>query len=205
MSTRAAFLLLAAALVLPLPALSQEIARPKARPTTLASSAPVAPQTADSGAIKSGSAAVSPTLRPKPRPPARPAAPETAPDARSQNVAATGGMTRSPRPMPRPKELLLAAAALNAAPQDVGQAANPDPAKPNLLQLLFGAGGVQKVPKGSEGAAASAERLASAAPAPRAPQQTAPRKGSVCGDRAIVVKRSNRSHQRLRAAVSKTQ
>lgn len=95
-------------------------------------------------------------------------------------------IARSPRPMPRPKALTEAAAAVAAAPANTaapqGGTADNTPSKPNLIQLLFGAGGAAKVPQDQ-----ASREVASAAPPPRASTNSsnAPRKGSVCGDRAI--------------------
>lgn len=129
------------------------------------------------------------TARPMPRPAATDSLPAPIGDAAPAQTAAA--ILRSPRPVPRPAALVEAAAALRAAqPQPADnaptgsvptQTAAPR-ANPNLLQLLFGAGGAGKVPRPEEGGA-----LASAAPAPAAPSRTQnqPRKGSVCGDPSI--------------------
>jgi hypothetical protein len=101
--------------------------------------------------------------------------------APAQTAAASGGITRSPFPAPRPQALLEAVAAATSQPEQAPEdGSTPTPPKPNLIQLLFGAAPGAKLPKGAAG-----EDLASAAPAPSAPITNAPRKGSVCGDRAI--------------------
>ena len=167
------------ALVKPLPRPSVQTAsvpigtKPLPRPASIA---PVAPSAAP---VQTASAQVSPITETTPRPKARPLMQQAA--AATAAPTATGGLASSPFPAPRPKALVEAVAAVNAAPsepQASDTAANP---KPNLIQLLFGAGGsAGKVPKGEAG-----EELASAAPAPNTSTSTAPRKGSVCGDRSI--------------------
>jgi hypothetical protein len=185
MKNRALLWVMIAALAAPLP-LQGETSRPKPRPagqiTATATmikpaprppvaqsvAAPVAPAV-EAAKTAAAASSTAPDVRPKPRPVAAVAA-----DA---EVPKTAGMARSPRPLVRPKALVFAVAALRAAPQ-TGQA-DADPAKPNVLQLLFGAGNANKLPK-------DAEKLASAAPAPKTEVPTnQPRAGSVCGVRDI--------------------
>ncbi len=190
---------LAATFIAALPLQGQDInLRPKPRPTVEAVAAPVLvrplprpasispaakpaapPVAAPALPAQAASAEVSPITKTTPRPKARPVVQQAA------APFATGGLTSSPFPAPRPKALVEAVASVNAAPADAEATGEPAADKPNLIQLLFGAGGAGKVPKGEAG-----EELASAAPAPSEPTSsdptsTAPRKGSVCGDRSI--------------------
>ncbi len=133
--------------------------RPQPRPASISEKA-----TAPIRAVSENSPALG--AKPKPRP-------TGLGDTASAAPAAGGGLARSPRPKPRPQALLDAVATLNAAMPTAPAAGQPgpDPAeKPTLLQLLFGK-------KSAEAGA----QIASAEPAP----SDAPRKGSVCGDRAI--------------------
>jgi hypothetical protein len=158
----------------PAPAITVAIApsvKPLPRPVTVAANQP-------SPALFAASAVSATTPRPKARPTDLLSAGASAQTAASAELSV--GLTRSPFPAPRPKALVEAVAAVSAAPANTQQSSNPTPPKANLIQLLFGAGPGAKLPKGEAG-----EELASAAPAPTAPTTSAPRKGSVCGDRAI--------------------
>ncbi len=185
------------------------VVKPLPRPSTLAAPAPKpstepapAPATADAAlaSVKPlpRPQTIGPTLSPSslaapapsaispatPRPKARPADLPSAgaPAVQSAKAAAPSpaGLARSPFPAPRPAALVAAVAAASLAPAQSQEDASPAAPKPNLIQLLFGAAPGAKLPKGEAG-----EELASAAPAPSVPTTNAPRKGSVCGDRAI--------------------
>jgi hypothetical protein len=166
----------------PAPAITVAIApsvKPLPRPVTFAANQP-------SPALAAARAVSATTPRPKARPNVPPAAADTAGFAAgvtlqtAASAPSSVGLTRSPFPAPRPKALVEAVAAASAAPAQSQDDASPTPPKPNFIQLLFGAGTGAKLPKGEAG-----QELASAAPAPIAPTTSAPRKGSVCGDRAI--------------------
>jgi hypothetical protein len=148
------------------------------------------PLTAAANQLSPAFAAASAVSAATPRPKARPIVPLSAGLTAGDTAAGTEqttdsapssvGLTRSPFPAPRPKALVEAVAAVTSETEQTPQGTSPTPPKPNLIQLLFGAGPGAKLPKGEAG-----EELASAAPAPTAPTTSAPRKGSVCGDRAI--------------------
>jgi hypothetical protein len=178
-----------------LPQAATPIVKPLPRPSTPAapaSASPIAsvavpsvkplPRPEAIGAASQPSLALpaaSPISAATPRPKARPTDTPSA-GAPAQTAASSGSLARSPFPAPRPQALVEAVAAATSQPEQAPQGNTPTPPKPNLIQLLFGAGPGAKLPKGEAG-----EDLASAAPAPTAPITNAPRKGSVCGDRAI--------------------
>lgn len=166
------------------PAIAQDVpTRPKARPAT-ALPAVEMPKPSLKPLPRPNLEAVVPmvlALDVKAAPPASQLRPKPRPIRETvvQTTPTTAALLRSPRPAPRPKALRDAVAAAKLPPQ-TGTTPAADPAKPNIIQLLFGAKGAEKQPK--------EEDIASAAPAQRAPSfpaSNAPRKGSVCGDRAI--------------------
>lgn len=213
MIARARNWLLIAALAAPMPMYGQDISqRPLPRPTSalpdaavptikplprpnvqtapaIAGASPAVPSvkplprpaTIEANQPSLSLAVVSPITATTPRPKARPIVPPAAVSVQTAAAApSSSGLARSPFPVPRPKALVEAVAAATAEPAQAQESASPTPPKPNLIQLLFGAGPGAKLPKGEAGA-----ELASAAPAPKTPSTSAPRKGSVCGDRAI--------------------
>lgn len=161
---KAALAVLCATFVVLGPALAQEtLLRPKPRPEPVAQMAPQVKPTPRPIMVLAPAAT---DLRPMPRP-----VPPSQPGQIAANSAqqTATGMARSPRPQARPSAV---------SPTNLPI----PPEKPHLLQRLFGVADQDKL---ADGVAGDGVDLASAVPAPSAPTSTAPRKGSVCGDRSI--------------------